>query len=102
MSIFKSFSIRETQKEIESYIIDFDEFEPFIDVSYENYRNQIIINYNFTLRRIRNRISCLNFIKRYFLNKKLNNYYLGKMNNIKSKKILWYLDFYLKIICKYP
>ena len=72
MDIFKSFSIKETQKEIESYIKDFDEFE--------NYKNQIIINYNFTLRRIRNRISCQNFIQRYFLNKKLNNYYLGKMN----------------------
>jgi hypothetical protein len=102
MNVFKSFTIKESNMDIERYIKDFDEFEPFVNVSYENYKNQIIINYNFTLRRIRNRIINQNFLKRYLLNKKLNNYYLEKMNIIKSKKILWYLDFYLRIICKYP
>ena len=91
MNVFKSFSIKETIMDIERYIKDFDEFEAFVNVSYENYRNQIIINYNFTLRRIRNRIINQNFFKRYLLNKKLNIYYLEKMNIIKSKKILWYL-----------
>ncbi len=55
MNVFKSFSIKETRnerEEIKKYIEDFDKFEPFINVSYEHYMNQIIVNYNFTLRRI--------------------------------------------------
>lgn len=92
MNVFKSFSIKETRVEIENYIKDFDEFEPFLNVSYEHYRKQIIINYNFTLRRIRNRIINQNFIKRYLLNQKLNNYYLEKINIIKSNKILHYFN----------
>ena len=65
MNVFKSFSIKETRVEIENYIKDFEEFEPFLNVSYEHYMNQIIVNYNFTLRRIYNRI----------INQKLNKYY---------------------------
>lgn len=94
MNVFKSFSIKEIRKEIESYIKDFEEFEPFINVSYENYRNQIIVNYNFTLRRIKNIIINQNFIKKYFLNKILNNYYLEKINVIKSNKMFKYFDEY--------
>ena len=56
MNVFKSFSIKETRVEIENYIKDFDEFEPFLNVSYEHYMNQIIVNYNFTLRRIYKKI----------------------------------------------
>ena len=66
MNVFKSFSIKETREEIEKYIKDFEEFEPFMNVSYEHYMNQIIVNYNFTLRRIYNRI----------INQKLNKYYI--------------------------
>ena len=94
MNIFKSFSIKETITEIEMYIKDFEKFEPFTNVSYENYRNQIIVNYNFTLRRIRNRISCQNFLKKYLLNKKLNNYYLEKIHVIKSNKIFKFFEEY--------
>ena len=94
MNIFKYFSIKETREDIETYIKDFEDFEPFANVSYENHRNQIIINYKFTLRRIRNKISWQNFIKRYFLNKLFRNYYLEKINCIKSKKILDYFNDY--------
>ena len=95
MNIFKSFSIKETIEEIEKYIKDFEEFEPFINVSYEHYINQIIVNYNFTLRRIKNKISWQNFIKRYLLNQKLNNYYIGKMNIIKTNKMLYYFNYWI-------
>ena len=56
MNVFKSFSIKKTREEIEKYIKDFEEFEPFMNVSYEHYMNQIIVNYNFTLRRIYKKI----------------------------------------------
>ena len=95
MNVFKSFSIKETIEEIEKYIKDFEEFEPFINVSYEHYLNQIIVNYNFTLRRIKNRIINQNFIKRYLLNQKLNNYYIRKMNIIKTNKMLYYFNYWI-------
>ena len=95
MNVFKSFSIKETRVELENYIKDFDEFEPFLNVSYEHYMNQIIVNYNFTLRRIKNKISWQNFIKRYLLNQKLNNYYIGKMNIIKTNKMLYYFNYWI-------
>jgi hypothetical protein len=94
MNILKYFSIKEIIKEIESYIKDFEEFEPFMNVSYENYRNQIIVNYNFTIKRIKNKISYQNFIKRFFLNKKFKYYYLEKINVIKSNKMFNYFDEY--------
>jgi hypothetical protein len=94
MNILKYFSIKEIIKEIESYIKDFEEFEPFMNVSYENYRNQIIVNYNFTIKRIKNKISYQNFIKRFFLNRKFNNYYFEKINVIKSNKMFNYFDEY--------
>jgi hypothetical protein len=94
MNILKYFSIKEIIKEIECYIKDFEEFEPFMNVSYENYRNQIIVNYNFTIKRIKNKISYQNFIKRYFLNKKFKYYYLEKINVIKSNKMFNYFDEY--------
>jgi hypothetical protein len=87
MNIFKSFSIKETIEEIEKYIKDFEEFEPFINISYEHY--------NFTLKRIKNKISWQNFIKRYLLNLKLNNYYIGKMNIIKTNKMLYYFNYWI-------
>jgi hypothetical protein len=65
-----------------------------MNVSYENYRNQIIVNYNFTIKRIKNKISYQNFIKRYFLNKKFKYYYLEKINVIKSNKMFNYFDEY--------
>ena len=95
MNVFKSFSIKETIEEIEKYIKDFEEFEPFINVSYEHYMNQIIVNYNFTLRRIKNRIINQNFIKRYLLNQKLNNYYIRKINIIKTNKMLYYFNYWI-------
>jgi hypothetical protein len=95
MNIFKSFSIKATIEEIDKYIKDFEEFEPFINVSYEHYMNQIIVNYNFTLRRIKNKISWQNFIKRYLLNQKLNNYYIRKMNIIKTNKMLYYFNYWI-------
>jgi hypothetical protein len=95
MNIFKSFSIKKTIEEIEKYIKDFEEFEPFINISYEHYINQIIVNYNFTLRRIKNKISWQNFIKRYLLNQKLNNYYIKKMNIIKTNKMLYYFNYWI-------
>ena len=85
MNVFKSFSIKETREEIEKYIKDFEEFEPFMNVSYEHYMNQIIVNYNFTLRRIYNRI----------INQKLNKYYIGKMNIIKTNKLLYYFNYWI-------
>jgi hypothetical protein len=94
MNILKYFSIKEIIKEIESYIKDFEEFEPFMNVSYENYRNQIIVNYNFTIKRIKNKISYQNFIKKFFLNRKFNNYYFEKINVIKSNKMFNYFDEY--------
>lgn len=65
-----------------------------MNVSYENYRNQIIVNYNFTIKRIKNKISYQNFIKRFFLNRKFNNYYFEKINVIKSNKMFNYFDEY--------
>jgi hypothetical protein len=94
MNILKYFSIKEIIKEIESYIKDFEEFEPFMNVSYENFRNQIIVNYNFTIKRIKNKISYQNFIKKFFLNRKFNNYYFEKINVIKSNKMFNYFDEY--------
>jgi len=94
MNILKYFSIKEIIKEIECYIKDFEEFAPFMNVSYENYRNQIIVNYNFTIKRIKNKISYQNFIKRFFLNKKFKYYYLEKINVIKSNKMFNYFDKY--------